>query len=333
MCHYVALYAVVVSLVNLLVNIPVLIVTTRSRKLQTDAVTGIIASVALNDIGAGAVIPGIGAALCVADAPNPLPKPLVYVLGCAQSVFGYCAMLHFILVAVVKCGVIVRPLVYFTVLTDGVRRGAVVGVWVVGTVLGLIPAFAGAEFVYERDFCLPSTVSQSVLQTALLNTMLVFTTLVVLALYLKIFLVVKYQLRSIACVSAARTAPKCEEVGINGGAGGGMKVSKDISVTTGIFGQSVRSAKNLFIISGVYLLTYVPSILTVVKVIPISADVRTWLRLSIKWLYTSASAINGILYIALHKSVRAELARILFRRRRITVEEPWSTTVTRKTVY
>lgn len=322
MYHYVALYAVVVSIVNLLVNIPVLIVTTRSRKLQTDAVTGIIASVALNDIGAGAVIPAIGAALCVADAPKSLPKPLVYVLGCVQSAFGYCAMLHFVLVAVVKCGVIVRPLVYFTVLTDAVRRAAVVCVWVVGAVLALIPVFAGAEIVYERNICLPSTVSQSVLQTALLNAVLVFTTLAVLALYLKIFLVVRYQLRSIACVSAARTAPKREEVGINGGGGGGMKVSKDISVTTGIFGQSVRSAKNLFIISGVYLLTYVPSILAVVKVIPISADVRTWLRLSIKWLYTSASTINGILYIALHKSVRAELAVILFRRRRITVEEP-----------
>lgn len=330
MSVYVATFAVVLTVANLLANIPVLVVTTFSRKLRTDAVTAIIASVAVNDVGAGALIPGIGAALCFIG-PDPVPPPLEYVLGCAQQVFAYCALLHFVLVAAVKCSVIVRPLVYFTVLTDRFRLGAIVAVWALGLLLGMVPAIAGASFAYDATFCLPTTATQTVLQTALMNTAFLSTTLVVLLLYLKIFLVVRRHLRSISGttlppIPAAEFEAKRMEAGRRRDA---KVASKDgNSATVGIFGQSVRSAKNLFIISGVYILTYIPAFLIIIKVLPLPADLRTWIRLVIKWLYVAASTINGFLYIALHKTVRSELAKIFSRSRRITVEDPSTATAT-----
>jgi len=120
------------------------------------------------------------------------------------------------------------------------------------------------------------------------------TTLIIMAAYTKMFLVVRQQVSSMP-------------TDILGSFG-----------STTIFGSSVRKAKNLFVMCAAYYLTYLP-------VVPRLALRAGGLKLPdvvafvFSWIYRSSGALNGILYIALHSSVRNELRRYLPRGRRATV--------------
>ena len=85
-----------------------------------------------------------------------------------------------------------------------------------------------------------------------------------------------------------------------------------------IFGSSVRSAKNLFVICAVYYLTYVP-----VNMRQLLRNAGLQLPDAVQfvftWIYISSAALDGFLYIALHSSVRRELRRYLPRCRCPTV--------------
>jgi len=80
-----------------------------------------------------------------------------------------------------------------------------------------------------------------------------------------------------------------------------------------IFGSSVRSAKNLFVMCAAYYLAYSPVFLRLALrarglAIPDIID------FAISWVYRSSAALDGFLYIAPHSSVRRELRRYLWPR-------------------
>jgi len=77
-----------------------------------------------------------------------------------------------------------------------------------------------------------------------------------------------------------------------------------------IFGSSVRSAKNLFVMCAAYYLAYLPVML---KLLLITRGFRLpeTIDFVVTWIYISSAAVNGFLYIALHSSVRRELRRYL----------------------
>lgn len=99
------------------------------------------------------------------------------------------------------------------------------------------------------------------------------------------------------------------------------KTDNPIIVQPSALGKSIRSAKNLFIISGVYMITYIPALLTIMKVMDISQELRFPIKVGVKWTHVTASTFNGLLYIVLHRSVRAELVRLFCRRRRPMARE------------
>ena len=119
----------------------------------------------------------------------------------------------------------------------------------------------------------------------------IIPTLIIVIAYAKVFLVVRRQVRSMSR----------DVVGPHG--------------STMIFGSSVRSAKNLFVMCAVYWLAYIPVTLrlAVSNMLP---DIVDFL---VTWVYISLAALNGILYIALHSSVRHEIRCYLPRCRRPTI--------------
>jgi len=77
-----------------------------------------------------------------------------------------------------------------------------------------------------------------------------------------------------------------------------------------IFGSSVRSAKNLFVMCAAYYLTYLPLTLWL-AVAARDLTPPDAVQFASMWIYISSAAVNGFLYIALHSSVRRELRRYL----------------------
>jgi len=198
-----------------------------------------------------------------------------------------CSLWHLAAVSVVKCTVIVRPLTHFSIFTDRVLRSIICCIWILSLVVGSVinVDVAAARFDWIKMTARVEFRNSS-FRSAFSVITFVMPTLIITTAYIKVFLVVRRQVRS---------------------------MPSDVLGSFGsrtIFGSSVRSAKNLFVMCAAYYLTYLPVILRVLLrasgvVEPDAVD------FAITWIYISSAALNGFLYIVLHSSVRRELTRYL----------------------
>jgi len=210
--------------------------------------------------------------------------------------YGVCSIWHLAAVSVVKCTVIVRPLTHFTIFTDRVLRAIICTIWTFSLVVGGIINVGVVEAHFRWSDMVVYVIRQQneSFAGAFGAVNIVAATLIIMIAYTKVFLVVRRQVRSISR----------DVVGPHG--------------STMIFGSSVRSAKNLFVMCAVYWLSYMPVTVRLALrsrgvMIP---DIVDFL---VTWVYISLAALNGILYIALHSSVRREIRRYLSRCRRPTI--------------
>ena len=148
--------------------------------------------------------------------------------------FGLCSLWHLAAVSVFKCTVIIRPLTHFSIFSDRVLRAIIANIWIMALVVtgalnvGINSArfnwIAAIASMARRDTPFASTF-------AAINV--VIATLVIMSAYIKVFLVVRRQVRS---------TPSA----VLGSFG-----------SSTIFGSSVRSAKNLFVMCAAYYLSLI----------------------------------------------------------------------------
>jgi len=222
---YRALVPTLVSLATLAANVPVIFVTFRSRRFENDSVAKVIASLAVSDIGVGAMV-----ACCagVAWSMEPVEQPpewLSRLINSGIYTFSVCSFWHLAAVSVVKCTVIVRPLTHFTIFTDRILRAIISTFWILSLVVGGANN-VGIEETYFTWVNLIVLVRRE--NAAFMSTFwalnFVMVTLIIMTSYTKVFLVVRRQVRSMPA----------DVIGAFG--------------SRTIFGSSVRSAKNLFVI-------------------------------------------------------------------------------------
>jgi len=218
-----------VSLATFAANIPVIIVTFRSRRFENDSVAKLIASLAFSDIGYG-IMQGCVAGVAWSIQPgDQVPTWLLRLINSGMYTFAVCSAWHLAAVSVVKCGVIIRPLTHFTIFTDRVIRATICIMWTVIVLIGCATNAGVTEahlswttlvaFVYRER-----TISWQMY--AFVN--FVVASMIIMVAYSKVFLVVRRQVRSMP-------------TGVLGPHG-----------SRTIFGSSVRSAKNLFVICAAY---------------------------------------------------------------------------------
>jgi len=209
--------------------------------------------------------------------------------------FGLCSLWHLATVSVVKCSVIVLPLTHFTIFTDRVLRAIICAIWTLNLVVSVIAnvGVTGARFKWITSVAVMYRQNRS-LVTAFAAINVVVATLIIMIAYTKVFLVVRRQVRSMPT----------DVLGPFG--------------STPVFGSSVRSAKNLFVMCAAYYVAYFPAML---KLLVNSRGLKLpeALDFAATWINISSAALNGFLYIALHSSVRRELRRYLPRCRRRSV--------------
>jgi len=209
--------------------------------------------------------------------------------------FGISSLWHLAAVSVVKCTVIVRPLTHFNIFTDRVLRAIMSILWTLSLIVGCSTNISVIEIQFSWATMIASVKRHNiVIANAFGVCALVIPTLIIMISYTKVFLVVRRQVRS---TSIAVPGP----LGLRS-----------------IFGSSVRSAKNLFVMCAAFYVTYIPGLLSLML------TTHRWklsdaVYFSLSWIYLSSSAVNGFLYISLHSSVRDELRRYLPRCRRRTV--------------
>jgi len=213
------------SLATFAANIPVIFVTFRSRHFENDSVAKVIASLAASDI-----VNGIIAACCagVAWSLQPgaeVPTWLLRLINSGMITFGISSISHLAAVSVVKCTVIVRPLTHFTIFTDRILRAIISIIWILSLVVGGGSNLGVTEAYFNWVIMTPTVKRQTGgILAAFLAITFIVATLIIMVSYIKVFRVVRRQVRS----------TPADVLGSFG--------------SRTIFGSSVRSAKNLFVI-------------------------------------------------------------------------------------
>ena len=275
---------VVESLATFAANVPVIFVTFRSRRFENDSVAKIISSLAVSDTVNGAI-----AACCAGVAwslppGEQVPTWLLRTINTGLYTFGLCSTWHLAAVSVVKCTVIVRPLTHFSIFTDRVLKAIICSLWTLSLAFGGCVSNIGVTDSYFDWITMIAYVKRQNASLAYGFGVFQFivSTMIITAAYAKMFLVVRRQVSS---------------------------MPSDVLGSFGsrtIFGSSVRSAKNLFVMCAAYYLAYSPVYLRIGLrarglMIPDAVD------FAISWIYRSSAALDGFLYIVLHSSVRREL--------------------------
>ena len=139
--------------------------------------------------------------------------------------FGVCSLWHLAAVSVVKCTVIVRPLTHFTIFTDRVLIAIVCAIWILSLVVGGILTNAGVTESRFNWITMTITVKErsQLFKTVITFFIVIIPTLIIMIAYTKVFLAVRRQVRSMPPAVFGSFGSRT------------------------IFGSTVRSAKNLFV--------------------------------------------------------------------------------------
>ena len=217
--------AVYTSLATFAANIPVVFVTFRSRRFENDSVAKVIASLAASDI-----LNGVVSVCCAGVAWSLQPSAevstwLLRVIHGGMITSGMCSIWHLAAISVVKCTVIVRPLTHFTIFTDRVLRAIISTIWILSLVLGSATNMGVTEVRFDWINMIADLRRQNAFfELAFTAINFIVPTLIIMTSYIKVFRVVRRQVRSMPA----------DVLGSFG--------------SRTIFGSSLRSVKNLFVI-------------------------------------------------------------------------------------
>ena len=149
--------------------------------------------------------------------------------------FGLCSLWHLAAVSVVKCTVIVRPLTHFTIFTDRVLRAIMCTLWILSLFVTVVINVSGIDVYFSwTTMSAYSAGKDTIVAYGIGGITFMVATIIIMTSYAKVFLAVRRQVRS----------TPTDVLGSFGSAT--------------IFGSSVRSAKNLFVMCAAYYATYIP---------------------------------------------------------------------------
>jgi len=150
---------------------------------------------------------------------------LLRLINSGMYTFGVCSIWHLAAVSVVKCIVIVRPLTHFTIFTDRILRAIISTIWILSLAIGGATNVGVTEVYFNWTNMVVYVKRQnSIFGSTFAAVTFILPTLIITAAYIKVFRVVRRQVRAMPVDVLGSFGP----------------------IT--IFGSSVRSAKNLFVI-------------------------------------------------------------------------------------
>ena len=183
----------VIGLASLIVNVPVVVVTSTSARLKDDIVMRVMRMLVISDLVSGAIV-CFASSVLAWIGPVALPLVVANVEGFLYDSFTINAFLHLAFTSVVKFLVIVRPLSYFSVFTDRTVTLTVATLWSVNVLSSVV--ISGVRYTFNWMQFLPVFTAGKPLAMVTNQT------------YVKIFIVV----RNILCRLIRRSAPSAPVV-------------------------------------------------------------------------------------------------------------------------
>ena len=270
------------AILSIVSNVPVLVLLLTSRRLQEDIATRAIASLAVADLGSGAVVPIISAIIGSHFLEFNAPQGLLTFYGCVYMTTVLSAIWHLALVSVIRCCVIIKPLTYRCIFSNRALYGSIAAVWGICSLTCIVEVSMGGRFAFNYISFIPylANYEGGIVLFYFYHVLNICVPAVIIVLaYFKIFLVVRKQLRTIR--------PE-ENQGL-----------------TNLTVSSIKAAKNLFVMISVYCVAYVP-----VLVLFAPVNFPQWYVFAVNWIFYYNATFNALLYVVLHKTVREEYCKL-----------------------
>ena len=259
------------------VNILVMLVVGSTPHLRKDITGRLMISNAVGDLGCGLCSPCVSAALAWLQL-NPVPRWLPILVYSSNAGFGTATVAHQCFIAIVTCIVIVKPFTHEEILSKHRVYVAIVFLWAFSI------AFALVQFVepFKPDFNTELLImtSRGLVDKNLLVFFIaqyVVITCIILSCYGIVFVVIWKHKRKIADINQPTDTNSSAAINIL---------------------ESIRSAKNMFIVFAVFLAVFLTMILT-----PYTSPSVESLGIAL-WINQLHSFTTSFLYIVLHKKVR-----------------------------
>lgn len=288
-----------VCVMTLLTCVPLIVLYFRSSVLREDLIAKVMASLNVSGLGIGLVVPAVSFAVASFQI---FDERLLIFQG---FVFGICrisTLWHLALIAVFKCYVIWRPLHHFRVFTERLMNGLLATIWIVAIAIVLIAFRTGLVWKMDVQLYIVFNSNSTFYLIAGFEVHFVSSVIVMIISYTKMFFVIRrHHLQISSFTVSQNSTTQSPGAGVGAAQGSSFSGAKSAS-----FASSVRSGKNLFIVSACHVITYLPGAVVSTKV-----PMPWWVAFTGKWLYLAGSAENSLLYILLNRIVRKELVRLL----------------------
>src|SRR6218665_1209464 len=271
------------AILSIVSNIPVLVLLLTSRRLQEDIATRAIASLAVADLGIGAVAPMISTILGSRGLEFHAPQGLINFCGCVYNTTLLSGVWHLALVSIIRCCVIIKPLTYRSIFSNRAVHGSIAALWGYCVLTCIVAVSMGLRYEFNYISFTPYLANyegglQFMYVYFVLNT--IAPAVIIVLAYFKIFLVVRKQLRTIR--------PEKNE---------GL---------TNLTVSSIKAAKNLFVMISFYGAAYLP----VLAMMFAPLNFPLWYVFSVNWIFFYNASFNALLYVILHKTVRNEYRKL-----------------------
>lgn len=141
------------SLSAVAVNVFMIFLMAKSRRLREDYVYKAIVSLSLCDLGSGIFVIGMSVVIVLCGFEGADLHRSVVLQGCATIFFGFSSTWHLAVVSLAKCVKVIFPLTHWSVLSERRLCCLLAAVWVAGACLGFV-----VPFVVDHRFSFYMTV-------------------------------------------------------------------------------------------------------------------------------------------------------------------------------
>jgi hypothetical protein len=275
-------------------NVLLLLNLASSRRLRENNITPFVISMSVADVGIGLFVVSIS----VAFALGPLmPEPGVNCTACfvLQSIQAFCvnffsatSLYSMAAMCSVKYVAIVKPFHYLAWFTTRRCYVIVCLLWTACLAFTL-PAPLTASSIYITCVFMTYSLIGRTYYFVLQGLVYMPSFGLIIAIQVRIFAVIFRQTQRIAA----------ETRGLQG-----------LSVPYAVVAKSLRSARNLLVVSSAFFVTYVPSIMAGIAAVANMIVMDSRIAYALLWMYLCNSFLNSLLYIMLHQSIRSVTLKI-----------------------
>lgn len=139
------------ALGTIFINVLIIAVIAKSRRLREDSTYKAIVSWSLCDLGSGVFVMGMTVVIATVELTENDHRRIVTLHGCCTSLFGSASPWHLAVISLIKCVKVIRPLTFWSILSERRQIGLLAAIWSLSACLAMLPLVLDYGFFFSRD--------------------------------------------------------------------------------------------------------------------------------------------------------------------------------------